>query len=573
MFTIPADLGVFSVAGLEDLLRVATDELRTLRASVPDPEAVDDETLGRIRDLHAFGLSAQAEITRRAERREEFSGLDLPEFAFSRTVGTPAAAPAEPAPAPAAVEGEIVETVVAAAAAEPARTRPGLADVVRHADQDMELIPAGQVSFLGENHSLVASNNIPGFADGREMNSWLDFATAFTSRTRTYPDSGRGTNVLQHPIAELRRNFNPEFILTEEMNEEAMQKVLQFAADETRLEGGSLVAANGWCAPSETLYTTCLQIATDGLLQLPEVLARRGGIRHNQGIEFDTIFGTGAGFNELTEAQIIADTLKTCVEIPCPPFVDDRLKVTVLCLTGAILQNRAYPEFVSTFVQGALATYAHFVNREIIADVVAGSTAVNLSTVDPWVTDGTVVSQVLGAVELAIVDIQYRLRMAQGSTIEIILPYWLRALFRQDFSRRTGFDGVGLTDAEISNWFSMRNARVQWVYDWQDSFSGVATGPGADTPILTLPALTATPTLQFLAYPAGTWVLARQDVIRLESIYDSVNLPQNLVTQLFMEDGWAVMRMCPLSRVYTINLCPSGATGATHTVACSDVTP
>jgi hypothetical protein len=560
-FQIPADLSVFSVAGLEDLLRVATEELRTLRAGVADPQSVDDETLNRITELHAFGLAAQTDITARRERAASFATLTLEDL-------PPAEVPAPVEPVtPAPVETEVIVASIDDITPAP---RPTMAQVAQLAPAT-ELVLTEE-SWLGPNHSLVAANNIPGVADGREFTSWRDFADAFSSRIRTYPKTGASTNVLQHPIAELRRNFSPEFILTEEMGEESMHQVLLRAADETRLEGGSLVAANGWCSPSETLYTTCLQIATDGMWQGPEVLARRGGIRHNQGIEFDSIFGTGTGFNELTEAQVIADTTKTCVEIPCPPFVDDRLKVTVLCLTGAILQNRAYPEFVSTFVQGALATYAHFVNREIIADIVAGSTAVAPSAVDPWASDNSLISNVLGIVEMAIVDIQYRLRMAQNSTVEIVLPYWLKALFRQDFSRRTGFDGVGLTDADITAWFTMRNARVQWVYDWQDAFSGVVTGPGADTPILTLPAQVSPKQVQFLAYPAGTWVLARQDVIRLESIYDSVNLPQNLVTQLFMEDGWAVMRMCPLSRVYTVNICPSGATSALQTVTCTDIT-
>jgi hypothetical protein len=551
------------MAGLQDLLKVTAAELTTLRASVPDPEAVDDDTLTRITELHQFGLTLQEEIAARVQKAAAFRASEL------TIVETPAAVVASVEPV---VEPVVEEVIVAAAQGAPVLI-PSLSDVVAAqtpAQQTQAVAQAAPEAWMGDFHSLVAANNIPGIADGREMQSWAEFAAAFSARTRTYS----GSNPLQHPIAEIRRHFNPDFVLTEEMSAEVMQDVIKRASDESNLPGGSLVAANGWCAPSETLYSTCLQIGTDGMWQGPEVLARRGGIRHNQGIEFDSIFGTGVGFNELTEAQVIADVTKTCVEIPCPPFVDDRLKVTVLCLTGAILQNRAYPEFVNTFVQGALATYAHFVNREIIADIVAGSGApILLNGVDPWVTDGSVVSQVLGAVELAIVDIQYRLRMTQGSTIEIVLPYWLRALFRQDFSRRPGFDGVGLTDAEINNWFSMRNARVQWVYDWQDAFSGVATGPGADTPILTLPALTATPTLDFLAYPAGTWVLARQDVIRLESIYDSVNLPQNLVTQLFMEDGWAVMRMCPLSRLYRVNLCPTGATGAQHTIACADVTP
>lgn len=559
-FPIPSDLTAFAMAGLEDLLKVTSAELSTLRASVPNPEEVDDETLARITDLHTFGLTLQGEIATRRQRAAAFSSTELPVIEVPEVViASVETVTIEPTP---------VETVVAAAPVViPSLSEISAAQTSTQREQATAAVPAE--SWMGEFHTLVAANNIPGVADGREMNSWADFSAAFTARTRTYS----GQNPMQHPIAEIRRNFNPDFILTEEMSAEVMQAVIKRASDESNLPGGSLVAANGWCSPSETLYDTCLQIGADGMWQGPEVLARRGGIRHNQGIEFDTIFGTGVGFNILTEAQVIAGVTKTCVEIPCPPFVDDRLKVSVLCLTGSILQNRAYPEFVSTFVQGALATYAHFLNRALIADIVAGSTAVVLSGVDPWVSDGSVVSQVLGAVELAIVDIQYRLRMNQGSTIEIVLPYWLRALFRQDFSRRPGFDGVGLTDAEINNWFSMRNARVQWVYDWQDAFSGVVTGPGADTPILTLPALTATPTVQFLAYPAGTWVVGRLDVIRLESIYDSVNLPQNLVTQLFMEDGWAAMRMCPLSRVYTVNLCPTGATGAQHAIACTDVTP
>jgi len=204
---------------------------------------------------------------------------------------------------------------------------------------------------------------------------------------------------------------------------------------------------------------------------------------------------------------------------------------------------------------------------------VAGSTAVAPSTVDPWASDGSLISNLLGIVEMAIEDIRYRLRLPLTSTIEIVLPHWILPMMRQDFSRRPGFDGVGLTDSAIQSWFSMRGANVQYVYDWQDAFSGVATGPGADTPITTLPALVTPKQVQFLAYPAGTWVLARLDVIRLESIYDSVNLPQNLVTQLFMEDGFKPMRMCPLSRVYTVNICPSGLVGAAQTVTCTDITP
>lgn len=559
-FSIPGDLTQFSVAGLEDLRNVALSELRTRRDAITDPTKVTDDEMADLAALKAFTIDADRQIGILHAKVAQFAALgDEPE----PVAETPAVV--EPV-VPVVAETTVPEVVVAAATPAPQTTIAQIAQAGPAPVLPAPVVPEG----LGEYHSLVAAADIPGFSTGTEMHSWREFATAFQNRTRSYS----GAAPLRHPVAEIRRDFPQELTLTESMNDAAMDAVMQYARDESRLEGGSLVAANGWCAPSETLYSTCLQITTDGMLSVPEVIARRGGIRHNQGIEFDSIFGTGVGFSELTEAQVIADVVKTCLDIPCPPFVDDRLKITALCLTGSILQNRAYPEFVETFVRGAIATYAHFQNREIIADIVAGSVAVpNLSAVDPWASDNTVVSQVLGAVEMAITDIRYRLRLSMSQTIEIVFPFWLKALMRQDFSRRTGFDGVGLVDAQIDQWLSIRGARAQYVYDWQDAFSGVVTGPGADTPIQTLPALVTPAPVSFLAYPAGTWVLARQDVIRLESIYDSVNLPHNRVTQLFMEDGWAAMRMCPLSRLYTVNICGSGATTSTRAVTCTDVTP
>jgi hypothetical protein len=74
--------------------------------------------------------------------------------------------------------------------------------------------------------------------------------------------------------------------------------------------------------------------------------------------------------------------------------------------------------------------------------------------------------------------------------------------------------------------------------------------------------------LSFIVYPAGTWVRAVSDVITLNSVYDSTKLATNQVTHLFTETGWAMVRMCPLSRVYTITICPNGKTGLQRDVTC-----
>jgi hypothetical protein len=553
MFTIPEDLTVFSVAGLEDLRRVAQNELTSLRTSIADPESVTDEQLERGEALRAFITSADTEIDKRNERKSRFAALE-------ETQPVAAVEPVVEAAVEPVVEAAAVEAPPAATATPV--TTPDIAAVAQHTTGNpVAAVEDTPQSTFGE-HRIVAGADIPDLPSGTELNSWKSVAEAFIQKTRAY---GGKSTIGRQSVATIYREYtDPQLIIGEHDSDEVIHTKLSYATDEKRLPGNSLVAANGWCAPSETLYSTCLQVTTDGLLNIPEVTARRGGIRHNQGIEFDTIFGTGAGFNILTEAQVIADTAKTCVEIPCPPFVDDRLKVAVLCLTGAILQNRAYPEFVADFVRGAIAVQAHNVNRQVIADIVAGSgVAIDIApTADP--VDNTAGSGFLAALEIAAMDIRYRLRLAKGATLEAIFPYWAIAQARADLSRRTGVAEMAVTDEMINSWMALRGIRAQWVYDYLDAFSGVAANPGSDTPITQLPFEVTVP-----IYPAGTWVLARQDVIRIDSLYDSVLLPQNLVTQLFMEDGFAAMRMCPLSRLYTLPLCPSGETSAAVARTCT----
>jgi hypothetical protein len=564
MFQIPEDLTVFSVAGLEDLRRVAQNELSALRASITSPDSVTDEQLERGESLKGFIELATSEIDGRAARAARFEAL---------TPVTPVAVEDVPSveELTATTTTATTETVVVVTPTEvleattTTSTTPARVEIAALASQGTGTATAvlPKREFTWGEHRVVAGSDIPDMATGTDLDDWLHVAKAFVSKTRGYPGSSR---VGRQSVATIHRDYTDgQLVIDEKDSDEVIHTKLAYAADETRLPGNSLVAANGWCSPSETLYDTCLQISTDGLINLPEIVARRGGIRHNQGIEFDAIFGDGTGFNILTEAQVIADTAKTCVEIPCPPFVDDRLKVEALCLTGSILQNRAYPEFVADFVRGAVAAQAHNVSRQIIADIVAGSgAAIDLSPLaNP--ADATAGSGFLAALEIAAMDIRYRLRLPMGTTLEAIFPFWALAQVRADLSRRTGVAEMAVTNEMINAWMAIRGIRAQWVYNFRDAFSAAGVGPGADTPITALATEVTVP-----IYPAGTWVLARLDVIRIDSLYDSVNLTQNLVTQLFVEDGFAAMRRCPLSRLYTLPLCPSGITSgvdATRTCA------
>jgi hypothetical protein len=580
-FQIPEDLGQFSITGLNDLKKQAETEYSSLFASV-SADSVTDEELDDLENLQTFvRVTIPDELKSRQDRTSRFSALNTqPDPADEGTSDDEAAAKST-TPA-------LKSTQETFSATETIEVK--LSDIVDKTPEPKLPVKDSRPVYS----TLVAAAGVPNYEAGQRLDTMLDVAKAFEARSFSHSAMrGRqGTGPITYPVAQLVRDYPAEFSVNGDETDYA--KLLE-VGNEKRLPGGSLlravqarvkeleqiaperdslVAAQGWCAPSETDYSICLQITTDGLADFPEVQARRGGIRHNTGIEFDSIFGGGScasptGFFDLTEAEVAAGTTKTCLEIPCPDFVDTRLGVTGLCLTGNILAIRGYPEFTATFTRGALAASAHQVNREQIADVVTGSTAVTLSGA-PWATDLSVVSQVMSAVEMAIVDIKYRLRLQQSATLEVIMPFWILAQMRADWIRRNATGGwsdavTSPADAAISEGFARRGARVQYVYDWQDAFATCAASgsPGSDTPLGALPT-----SLQFIVYPAGTWVRAVSDVITLNSVYDSTKLATNQVTHLFTETGWAMVRMCPLSRVYTITICPNGKSGLQRDITC-----
>jgi hypothetical protein len=566
-FEIPdiESLKRFTLTALQDYAVEAAAVFDALRDSLTQ-ETVTDQDLDDLEDLKTFMLAVDEEIAERSNRSGRFNALMADMDDEDDEDDMDDEEEEEPTPPPFKKRGRKTEmsaskvTAASATTAAVAATTPSVAQVAAISPTPVvgEIVTSEEV--LPQFKILAAADT--GFSAGSELKDYVEVAKAFVARSHTHS----GGTAQQSTVATIKREFGNDFAISDGDDDITIARKIDNLRDERRLPGGSLLAGAGWCAPSETIYTTCNQVTTDGLLSLPEIGARRGGIRHNQGIQFDTLFGSGTGFNILTEAQVISDTTKTCATIPCPSFVDDRLKVSALCLTGDILQNRGYPEFVSEFIQGAIASQAHNVNRQIIADIVSDSTAVSLSTA-PWATDGTVLSQIMSAVEVAAVDIKYRLRLQRDSTLEVVFPYWLKAQIRADVIRRNAVHDYEVTDSMIDSLLRTRGVRAQWVYDWQDAFTsfGVSGGPnpGSDTPIVQLPT-----SVQFLMYPAGTWVVARQDVIRLDTIYDSTNLATNKVTQLFLEDGFRAMRFCPVSRVYTIAICPSGLTGEQHSVTC-----
>ena len=457
----------------------------------------------------------------------------------------------------AAAETAAAPEAVAASAAKPVK-RVRLSQIPRKTVK----MPAETTVDTTPRATILASADVAGFAPGQGL-STRELADAANVKLQSLSASGSRNSA---SVARIHVPFDEE--LTADGRND--QDVIDFAADTSRLDGGSLVAAGGWCAPSETLYELggILADANAGLIDLPEVKAARGGLRFTEGPDYAAIYGdskigfiqteaqaaAGSGFTSPTGATI-AGTEKPFYRVPCPEFTDKRAEAAGLGIVAGILQNDAYPELTQEAVEHALIAHQHRVNTRSLNRMVAESGTAIALDLGPSAT-----TSVLNAVGIQIVDYRYANRMSPEAELEIVLPLWLKELVRADQSVRNGSnvtEALEVTDQKIDAWFKARKAVPRWVYDWQDAFSGVAGGFGAAT------AITAWPTtVDIMIYKAGTFVRARGEVISVDAIYDPTSLKQNDFHRLFVEEKLLVIKRRWKSRLVRVPLAVNGAVGA-----------
>lgn len=403
---------------------------------------------------------------------------------------------------------------------------------------------------------IHAAADLPGIPTGAKID-FDKLVAATEARFRGFPSGqGRPGTQLKAAIATIERPFDTD--VTQSANADDDSALVARAVDQARLPGNSLVAAGGWCAPSETVYDLCEPETTSGMVSVPEMQIRRGGLRFPVSPLFSDIY-TNTGFIQ-TEAQNIAGDPKPCYEIGCPAFTEVRLDAIGLCITAGILQQRGYPEMVARVIRGAMTAHAHRVNKYVIDKIAALSTPVTAPVIGfgAW-------ADTLSALELQVVDIRYKYRLGDNSAVEAIAPAWLKPIMRADLAVRQGADPNNSTsDAQLNAHFRDRNVNVQWVLDWQDTYAGGGTLGGAA-------AATAWPTTaKIIIYPAGTFVKGVAGEFEMSGIYDSVNIRTNSYTALFLEEFLLIAKRCMEGRVITLTeLCPAGRTGAAVAYDCT----
>lgn len=401
--------------------------------------------------------------------------------------------------------------------------------------------------------------DVPGFAADSDA-SFEDLAVALDRRLQgfnsgAYAAAARAGRAMseRHGLAVIRKSFDERATVN---SPESAEAAMAFAVNEKNLPGGSLVAAGGWCAPSETVYDLLEDESRDGLISLPEINVTRGGIKFTKGPKFADLYAAPS-FNfteEEAKAGKYAPTsatdptnkvgAKPVYNVPCTEFEEVRLSAAGIHVQANLLQQRGYPELVARTIRGALVAHEHKMSERIIASMERQSTAVSLDAGQIGAA-----APILTALELQVEHYRYAQRLSRSTTLETVFPYWVHGAIRTDLSRRQGVDLTDVNDARIDAWFKARGVNPQFVYDWQ-AISGAAGDFKAWGG-----------SLKFLLYSAGTFVKGGQDVITLDTVYDSVLLGQNDYTALFTEEGYLVAKRGHDARVVTVPINPNGGTG------------
>ena len=401
--------------------------------------------------------------------------------------------------------------------------------------------------------------DVPGFAADSDA-SFEDLAVALDRRLQgfnsgAYAAAARAGRAMseRHSLAVVRKHFDERATVS---SPESADAAMAFAVNEKNLPGGSLVAAGGWCAPSETVYDLLEDESRDGLISLPEINVTRGGIKFTKGPKFADLYAAPS-FNfteEEAKAGKYAPTsatdptnkvgAKPVYNVPCTEFEEVRLSAAGIHVQANLLQQRGYPELVARTIRGALVAHEHKMSERIIASMERQSTTVSMDSGQIGAA-----APILTAIELQVEHYRYAQRLSRSTTLEAVFPYWVHGAIRTDLSRREGVDLIDINDARIDAWFKARGVNPQFVYDWQ----GIA---GAASDFKVWPG-----SIKFLLYSAGTFVKGGQDVITLDTVYDSVLLGQNDYTALFTEEGYLVAKRGHDARVVTVPLNPNGGTG------------
>lgn len=561
---IPVDLTLSSTEDLTALEAAATEYYAALAAS----DDVSAEALQAIQRYTEDIERLRAELKVRKQRDEEAALREQTRLADEKARLTARVLPpADPIDEPETVPALTAEDIAVAsargvtAALVSALNDNGGGDINKRLERATASLAdasrfAPQVQAPKPVNAVTASVDIPGVERGSDVPT-VEAVCEILSRQANSMQTTHGNPNYQHAVTV--RNTFAHTVDSRTKPQEIGELLRHMVNNDTKQDmlEKSLVAAGGWCAPSEIKYDFFNAECFDGGIDLPTVGVSRGGIQFPVSASMADVFS--ATFTNATnpwlwteDDDILAATgspTKPCVRVPCPEFVERRLECYGLCITQGNLTDDAYPESTAHYIRLLMSAHAHATNARIIATMASLSAAV--VTGGFFAGDGPAYNAILSSISLAAVDYRARYGMCSDDILEVVIPQWVLEVIQADLSLRTGSaDVISVTKDQVRRYFADRGIRPQFVGDWQvrdTGLPGVAAG------------LTAWPTtVDIMIYAAGTFIKGNGLSLNLGVVRDSTLNETNDHTALWMEDCHLVGMVGNESRRYRIAFDISG---------------
>lgn len=536
-FTIPEDISGLNdeeLSALHEGAMAAFDAQSSSTTVTPDDLANLRALAGCVDNIR------QEQATRLAAAQEAATEIDA---LAARIRGQEAAVEpaAEPEPVPAAVEPEPVPAAaVVTAATTPASRRPAMnLSTVRRGQP--RVLPVGPPP----GPEITAAVDVPGYMPGQGLDMH-GVTEGIIRRANALKTAGGGVGI----VASYRLPFDQSLIINDSSSAPEGTTAMLTAADQSRLNGGDLVASGGWCAPSETIYELTDVACPEMLWDLPEIQMTRGGLRYFPVPSLDVAAMTFLH----TEADDIAGAVKPCFTIPCPEPVEVRCDAIGVCLEAGILTQRHFPELVAWYQRNAMVAHEMRLRQVAFAQAVAASTPVAIAA-----TMGAF-SAIFAAVGLQAADMIERHSLCDRIGVEVVFPWWARNLFLADVARQNGVKPSDIDPQSIIDAFGTLGVRMQWARGLAPAVPAEIGGP---VPTVDWPAA-----VPFLIHPAGAFQLGRGGEINLGVVHDSSKFSTNDYTAIFSEECTATVFRGPESRIVTVPVCPSGTTGGQLALTC-----
>ncbi|MFJ3249071.1 major capsid protein [Streptomyces sp. NPDC086782] len=544
-FELPEDITALSDDELSDLLdgavrafdakssssTVTADDLTQLRQLAIAVNDIRTEQEGRRQaaEQAAAEIDALAAQVRGGEAGGEEPAAEREE---------PAEAAAEPKSELAAEPEPVKEPVTASGMV--VRQRPAL-DLSRVRRHQPRVLPPDP----NPRPEITASVDVPGYQPGQPLD--MEGVTeGIIRRANALKTAGGGVGL----CASYRLPFDKPLIVNDSSSGTEGTRAVILAADQSRLPQGDIVASGGWCAPSETVYDLTSIACPEMLWDAPEIQLARGGLRFFKIPSLDV----GSMTFVHTEADDISGAVKPCFKIPCPEPEEVRCDAVGTCLEAGILTQRHFPELVAWYQKNTMVAHELRVRQALFEQAVAASTPVTIAQ-----TFGAF-SAIFAAVALQAADMVERHSLCESISIEVVFPWWAKAMFLADIARQNGVSCHEIDSACIINAFAKLGVRVQWA---RGLGPAVPDQIGGETPAAVWP-----DSIPFLIHPAGAFQIGRGGEISLGVIHDSSKFSTNDYTAAFSEECVALINRGPESRIVTVPVCPDGRTGEQLGVAC-----